>query len=167
VGSLEHELAFHVSGHVLHSMFWQNLAPDGGSEPDGVLAEVIERDFGGFEAFKRQLIKTASTIMGSGWGALVWDPVAYRLSTVQIHDHQSDITQGAVPILVLDAWEHAYYLQYQTDKARYFEAVWSLWNWHDVAARLAIVQQLDLRLHSTANGTTEPTRTDRVDHVRS
>jgi Fe-Mn family superoxide dismutase len=152
VAALERELAFHASGHVLHSMFWQNLSPRGGGEPQGALSEAIGRDFGGFEPFKRQLIKTASTIMGSGWGALVWDSVAHRLATVQIHDHQSDITQGAIPILVLDAWEHAYYLQYQTDKGAYFDAIWNLWNWSDVASRYAVVKKLDLALPSTANG---------------
>lgn len=152
VSALERELAFHVSGHVLHSMFWQNLSARGGGEPKGALAEAIQRDFGGFAPFKHQLIKAASTIMGSGWGALVWDPVAHQLTTLQIHDHQSDVTQGAVPILVLDAWEHAYYLQYKTEKAAYFDAIWNLWNWRDVETRYATVSQLDLGLVKTANG---------------
>jgi Fe-Mn family superoxide dismutase len=152
IAALERELAFHVSGHVLHSMFWQNLSARGGGTPQGALSEAIRRDFGGFEPFKRQLVEAASTIMGSGWGALVWDPVAHRLTTVQIHDHQSDVTQGAIPILVLDAWEHAYYLQYKTEKAAYFEAIWNLWNWRDVASRYAMVQTLDLGLVKTANG---------------
>jgi len=152
IAALERELAFHVSGHVLHSMFWQNLSPKGGGEPDGVLWAGILRDFGSFDSLKNELIKTASTIMGSGWGALMWDPVARRLATAQIHDHQSEVTQGAIPILVLDAWEHAYYLQYKTDKAKYFEAIWNLWNWRDVATRYALVQKIDLGLADTANG---------------
>ena len=89
--------------------------------------------------------------MGSGWAALVWDPVAHRLATLQIHDHQSDVTQGALPILVLDAWEHAYYLQYQTEKAKYFEAIWNLWNWRDVQLRYENVHKLDLGLIKSAN----------------
>jgi Fe-Mn family superoxide dismutase len=152
VAALERELAFNVSGHVLHSMFWQNLSPEGGAEPDGTLSVAIRQDFGTFELMKKQLVKTAASIMGSGWGALVWDPVARRLSTCQIHDHQSEVTQGGIPILVIDAWEHAYYLQYRTDKAKYFEAIWNLWNWRDVEARYAMVRQLDLRLSNTANG---------------
>jgi len=154
IAALERELAFHVSGHVLHSMFWQNLSGHGGGEPRGALARAIERDLGGFASFKHQLIKAASTIMGSGWAALVWDPVAHRLATLQIHDHQSDVTQGALPLLVLDAWEHAYYLQYQTDKASYFEAVWNLWNWRDVQLRYENVHHLDLGLVKSANGVT-------------
>jgi Fe-Mn family superoxide dismutase len=152
VAALERELAFHVSGHVLHSMFWQNLSPEGGGEPNGALSVAILTDFGSFDAMKAQLVKTAATIMGSGWGAIVWDPVAQRLATAQIHDHQSEVTQGGVPILVLDAWEHAYYLQYKTDKAKYFEAVWNLWNWRDVEARFSLVQKVDLGLVAAANG---------------
>jgi Fe-Mn family superoxide dismutase len=137
IGALEEALAFHVSGHVLHSIFWQNLSPKGGGEPSGDLAAAITRDFGSFESFKKQLTKAAETSMGSGWGALVWEPNAGALLTVQIHDHQSNTIQGSTPLLVLDAWEHAYYLQYQNEKAKFFEAIWNVWNWEDVAARYA------------------------------
>ena len=150
IPALEHKLAFNVSGHVLHSLFWQNLAPGAGGEPVGALAQAIERDFGGFKLFKKQLVTTASTIMGSGWAALVWDPVIERLGTTQIHDHQSEVTQASFPLLVLDAWEHAYYLQYQTEKEKYFEAIWNLWNWEDVARRLAAAQRIDVRLEGSA-----------------
>lgn len=135
IAAVEHRLAFNVSGHVLHSLFWQNLTPGGGDRPDAALAEQINRDFGSFETFKTQMVQAAATIMGSGWAALAWDPAGARLLTVQIHDHQSDITQGSVPIMVLDAWEHAYYLQYRADKTRFFEAVWRLWNWQDIGTR--------------------------------
>src|SRR4051812_13975303 len=146
IAAIEHELAFNVSGHVLHSMFWQNLSPGGGGEPSGPLLSAITRDFGGFDVFRDQLVKAASTITGSGWAALVWDPLSRRLGTTQIHDHQSEITQGGVPLLVLDAWEHAYYLQYKNEKKRFFEAVWNLWNWEDVAARYLLVERFDLAL---------------------
>jgi superoxide dismutase, Fe-Mn family len=146
IAALEHKLAFSVSGHVLHSLFWQNLAPQAGGEPQGDLARAIARDFGSFDSFKQQLVHTAASIMGSGWAALVWDPVLRRLGTLQIHDHQSEVTQGGLPLLVLDAWEHAYYLQYQTDKKRYFEAIWYLWNWNDIARRFAAAQSVDLQI---------------------
>jgi superoxide dismutase, Fe-Mn family len=116
IATLEKALAFHTSGHVLHSLFWQNLAPKAGGEPSGALGEQIKHDFGSFAAFKGQLTGAAMTIMGSGWAALAWEPVAKRLLTTQIYDHQSNINQGGVPILVLDAWEHAFYLQYVPDK---------------------------------------------------
>ena len=156
IAALEHKLAFNVSGHVLHSIFWRNLTPDGGDEPTGPLADAIKRDFGSFETFKKQLNATASTIMGSGWAALAFDPIAKRLLTTQIHDHQGEIVQGGVPILVLDAWEHAYYLQYQTDKAKFFDAVWNLWNWDDVAQRFAAAQSLDLLLPRAAPEAPQP-----------
>ena len=151
IAALEHKLAFNVSGHVLHSLFWQNLAPQAGGEPEGELARAIVRDFGSFDSFKQQLVHTASTIMGSGWAALVWDPVIQRLGTTQIHDHQSEVTQGSFPLMVLDAWEHAYYLQYQTEKGRYFEAIWNLWNWEDVAQRFSAATAVDVRLERAAD----------------
>ena len=150
IAALEQKLAFNVSGHVLHSLFWQNMTPRGGGDPQGALAQAIARDFGSFDSFKQQLVHAAARIMGSGWAALVWDPVIRRLGTTQIHDHQSEVTQGSIPLLVLDAWEHAYYLQYQTDKQRYFEAIWNVWNWSDVARRFDSAQSVDLRLEHAA-----------------
>jgi Fe-Mn family superoxide dismutase len=140
----ERELAFNISGHILHSIFCQNLDPDGGGEPTGELAQAITRDFGSFQLFQRQMTHTALTIMGSGWAALVWDPVIHRLGTTQIHDHQSEITQGGIPLMVMDGWEHAYYLQYRADKKTYFESLWHLWNWEDVERRYMLARQVDL-----------------------
>src|SRR5689334_20987745 len=112
IATLERALAFNVSGHVLHSLFWQNMAPKAGGEPTGALGDQLKSDFGNFSTFRAELTAAATTIMGSGWAALMWDPLSKRLLTAQIHDHQSEIPQGSVPILVLDAWEHAFYLQY-------------------------------------------------------
>jgi len=150
VGALEKALAFNLSGHVLHSLFWQNLTPRGGGQPDGELKAALDEHFGGFDKFKRQLNEVASTIMGSGWGALIWEPLAGKLLTTQIYDHQSNLSQGGVPILVLDAWEHAYYLQYKNQKADYFAAIWNVWNWQDVAARFATVRSLDVSIRDAA-----------------
>jgi superoxide dismutase, Fe-Mn family len=144
IAALERALSFHVSGHVLHTLFWQNLAPKAGGEPTGVLAEQIKQDFGSFQGLRAQLTNAAMTIMGSGWAALTWEPVSKRLLTVQIQDHQSQITQGGIPLLVLDAWEHAFYLQYGPDKKSFFEAVWNVWNWQDVAQRFEAARALDL-----------------------
>jgi Fe-Mn family superoxide dismutase len=146
LGALEKALAFNLSGHVLHSLVWQNLTPKGGGRPDGPLGEALKRDFGSFDKFKRQLTEVASSIMGSGWAALVWEPLGGRLLTTQIYDHQSNLSQGGIPILVLDAWEHAFYLQYQNRKVEFFEAVWNLWNWDDVAQRFRTVSGLDVSL---------------------
>jgi len=135
LGGLEKALAFHVSGHVLHSLFWKNMAPRGGGRPGGDLEAAIVRDFGSFESFKKQMTEAAGSIMGSGWAALFWEPMGRRLVVTQILDHQANVTQGGAPLLVLDAWEHAYYLQYQNRKTEFFEAVWNVWNWPDVAER--------------------------------
>ena len=137
VAALEQALAFNASGHLLHSLFWQNLAPRAGGEPTGELGKAIQRDFDGFQAFKRQLAQTAATIMGSGWAALLWDTLSKQLMVVQLHDHQSRTIQGAVPLLVLDVWEHAYYLQYENVKGDWVKAFWNVVNWPDVAARFA------------------------------
>jgi Fe-Mn family superoxide dismutase len=150
LSALQHLLSFNLSGHVLHSIFWSNLSPDGGGEPDGELLNAVKNDFGSFATFKKQLTALAASITGSGWAALVWDPIGQCLSTSQIHDHQSEILQGSTPLLVLDAWEHAYYLQYQTDKAKYFEAIWNVWNWDDVAARLRAAQRVNLSIGLTS-----------------
>ncbi|HZH04643.1 MAG TPA: superoxide dismutase [Myxococcaceae bacterium] len=146
IGALERVLAFHVSGHVLHTLFWNNLSPKGGGEPQGELAEAIKRDFGSFQALKGQLNAAVKETMGSGWGALVYEPLAQRLNTVLIHDHQSDFTVGSLPIMVLDAWEHAYYAQYHNEKAKFFDAVWNVWNWDDISKRYAAARKAEFPL---------------------
>ena len=150
LAGLEKALAFNLSGHVLHSIFWKNLTPKGGDAPSGDLARLIAKDFGSFASFKAQLTEVASTIMGSGWAALVWEPLAEKLLTCQIYDHQSNLSQGGIALMVIDAWEHAYYLQYKSQKTEFFKAVWNLWNWEDVNARLKAARQLDLRVPESA-----------------
>jgi Fe-Mn family superoxide dismutase len=144
--ALERALAFNLSGHVLHSIFWQNLSPDGGDEPRGELAEALAADFGSVKLFKDQVNAAAASVMGSGWAALVWEPLGRRLLVTQIYDHQSNLNQSGIPLLVLDAWEHAYYLQYQNRKEEFFSAVWNVWNWEDVSRRLEAARKLDLHL---------------------
>jgi superoxide dismutase, Fe-Mn family len=132
---LEKTLAFNLSGHVLHSIYWTNMAPDAGGNPGGELADAITESFGSFDGFKNQLTQATTTVQGSGWGALAWDPLGRRLMVEQIYDHQSNVGQGAIPLLVIDSWEHAFYLQYKNVKADYVTAFWQLVNWPDVAAR--------------------------------
>jgi superoxide dismutase, Fe-Mn family len=150
LAALEKALAFNLSGHILHSLFWQSMMPKGGGKPEGELAEALQRDFGGFDQFKKQLGQTAATIMGSGWAALVWEPLGGRLLTTQIYDHQSNLSQGGIPLLVIDAWEHAYYLQYENRKAEFFEAVWKVWNWTDVAERFRAARKVDVDIRNAA-----------------
>ena len=150
LAALERALAFNLSGHILHSIFWQNLTPNGGGEPVGDLLGAINMDFGGFERFRKQLTEVASTIMGSGWAALVWEPIGKRLLITQIYDHQSNLAQAGVPLMVVDAWEHAYYLQYENRKSEFFGAVWQLWNWQDISARYKSALQLKIDIGRAA-----------------
>ena len=133
---LQKTLAFNLSGHVLHSIFWTNLSPDGGEKPTGELAAAIDDNFGSFDQFKDQLSQATTTVQGSGWGSLAWDTFGERLYIEQIYDHQGNVGQSGSPLLVLDAWEHAYYLQYLNVRADYVKAMWNIVNWDDVAARL-------------------------------
>jgi Fe-Mn family superoxide dismutase len=141
---LEKTLAFNVSGHVLHSIFWKNLSPDGGEKPEGELSSAIDEYFGSFDAFKSQLTQATTTIQGSGWGVLAWEPLGQRLLIEQVYDHQGNTGQGSVPLLVFDAWEHAFYLQYKNVKADYVSALWNIVNWPDVAERLASIRSLTI-----------------------
>ncbi|MEU1619499.1 superoxide dismutase [Streptomyces sp. NPDC005722] len=132
---LEKTFAFNLSGHVLHSIFWQNLSPDGGDRPDGALADAIDEHLGGFEAFKKQLTVATASVQGSGWGVLAWEPLGKRLIVEQVYDHHGNVGQGTTPLLVFDAWEHAYYLQYKNVRPDYVTKLWDLVNWNDVVAR--------------------------------
>jgi Fe-Mn family superoxide dismutase len=143
ISMLERNLAFHVSGHVLHSVFWTNLTPDGG-EPSGALADALDHTFGGLDAFRRQMTEAAGSIQGSGWALASWEPTAGRLVVQQVHDHQGQHGQGTVPLLAIDAWEHAYYLQYENEKAKFFEAIWNVVDWDDVARRFESARTADL-----------------------
>ena len=133
---LEKNLAFHVSGHVLHSLFWTNLSPDGGDRPDGALGTALDENFGGYDAFRAQMTQAAATCQGSGWALASWEPLAGRIVVQQVYDHQGNHGQGTIPLLAIDAWEHAFYLQYENRKADFFEAIWNVINWQDVASRL-------------------------------
>ena len=131
----EREVAFHGSGHYLHSIFWTNLSPNGGGLPNGTLAEQINKDFGSFEAFQKQLSAASVAVEGSGWGVLAWDPTSEQLLVLQAEKHQDLTVWGAVPLLVMDVWEHAYYLKYQNKRAAFIEALWNIINWNDVSER--------------------------------
>jgi superoxide dismutase, Fe-Mn family len=132
---LQKTLAFNLSGHVLHSIFWKNLSPDGGEKPTGELAAAIDDNFGSFDQFKDHLSQATTTVQGSGWGSLAWDTFGEKLYIEQIYDHQGNVGQSGSPLLVLDAWEHAYYLQYLNVRADYVKAMWNIVNWDDVATR--------------------------------
>lgn len=135
LGTLEKNLAFHLGGHVNHSVFWTNMSPDGGDKPVGDLAARIDADFGSFDKFRAQFEANALGVQGSGWSVLTWDMVAQKLYIVQHFDHQGNVPICMVPLLMLDMWEHSYYLQYKNDKATFIKQWWNIVNWADVQAR--------------------------------
>jgi Fe-Mn family superoxide dismutase len=135
VNKLQKDLAFHLGGHVNHSIFWSNLSPDGGDKPTGELAAAIDDFFGSFDAFKAHYTAAAMGLQGSGWAFLAWDAVGKRLIIEQLYDQQGNIVAGTVPLLMLDMWEHAFYLDYVNVKADYVKAFWNIVNWADVQAR--------------------------------
>jgi Fe-Mn family superoxide dismutase len=146
INQLQKNLAFHLSGHVLHSLFWLNMSRHGGGEPEGELADAIKESFGSFAAMKDQLNEAGVNVQGSGWGALAWEPLRKFLVVEQVYDHQGNIGSGTVPLLVVDMWEHAYYLQYLNARGDWVKAFWNLVNWEDVSWRLRAVRCLDLAL---------------------
>lgn len=137
IRALSKNLAFNLGGHTNHSIFWKNLSPNGGGEPEGDLAKAIERDFGSFDKFKDQFSSAALGLQGSGWAVLGYDHMADRLVIEQMTDQQGQISINLTPLLMLDMWEHAFYLQYKNVKADYVKAVWNVFNWDDVAERFA------------------------------
>ena len=134
---LEKTLAFNLGGHVNHSAFWNNLSPDGGDKPTGDLATAIDADFGSFDGFQAHFTAAATTIQGPGWAILGHDRLGDRLLIHQLYDQQSQLPAGQTPIVLLDMWEHAFYLQYKNVKPDYVKAWWNVVNWADAAERFA------------------------------
>lgn len=133
---LERSLAFNLGGHLLHSIYWTNLSPDGGGDPTGRLADALGEAFGGVDAFRTLFTQVLLTTQGSGWGILGWEPLGGRLVVQQLGTHHDNHLIGTVPLLAIDVWEHAYYAQYANVRADYVSAVWQLVSWTDVARRL-------------------------------
>jgi Fe-Mn family superoxide dismutase len=125
----------HGGGHFNHSLFWKVMAPGAGGSPSGTLAAAIDKTFNGLPGFQEQFSSAAANLFGSGWTWLVAD-ASKRLSIVTAPNQDNPISQGLVPILGLDVWEHAYYLKYQNRRPDYIAAFWNVVNWKQVAANL-------------------------------
>ena len=137
VAGVERALAFHLGGHTNHSIFWTNMSPDGGDKPVGALATAIDQNFGSFDKFQAHFTANANAIFGSGWSILAWDTIGQKLIIVQLYDQQGNVPVGLIPLLMLDMWEHAFYLQYKNVKADYVKAWWNVVDWANVSARFA------------------------------
>ncbi|AIJ26332.1 MULTISPECIES: superoxide dismutase [Amycolatopsis] len=132
---LETTLAFNLAGHANHVVWWKILSPEGGDKPTGELASAIDEAFGSFDKFQAQFNAVATTIQGNGWAALSWDPIGKTLITQQLRDHHNNLILPTVPILLVDVWEHAFYLDYKNVKADYVKALWNVYNWGEISKR--------------------------------
>jgi len=137
IKALSRALAFHGSGHVLHTLYWHSMKPGAKGEPAGALRKALERDFSSLEAFKAQFLAATKEVEASGWGLLAYEPTGKRLVVLQVEKHQNLTIWGVVPLLVCDVWEHAYYVQYQNRRADYVDNFFKLIDWPAVAERYA------------------------------
>jgi superoxide dismutase, Fe-Mn family len=138
----EREAAFHGSGHYLHTIFWEIMNPRGGGKPKGELLAQIEKDFGSYDLFKKHFSEAAKKVEGVGWAILVWSPRSRRLEILQAERHQFLTQWDTIPLLVLDVWEHAYYLQYKNDRGKYVDQWWNVVYWPNVEKRFAEAKKL-------------------------
>ncbi|WP_428908978.1 superoxide dismutase [Niallia sp. Krafla_26] len=136
------ELAFHGSGHYLHTIFWNNMRPNGGGQPSRILLREMDKYFGSFEAFKKHFSEAAKAVEGVGWAILVWSPRSRHLEILQSERHMLLTQWDTIPLLALDVWEHAYYLQYKNNRAQYVDNWWNLVNWKDVEERFLKARQI-------------------------
>lgn len=138
----ERELAFNGAGHFNHVLFWENMCPAAESgAPEGSLLDQINKDFGSVEKMKAQFGAASKKVEGSGWGMLVWSTIGQHLVTVAVENHQKNFPITAIPVLVLDVWEHAYYLNYQNARGSYVDNFWTIVNWKNVASNLELAKK--------------------------
>ncbi|MEM3731789.1 MAG: superoxide dismutase [Candidatus Bathyarchaeia archaeon] len=132
------ELSFNIGGHLLHSLFWENLAPagKGGGKPGGSLEDVLIKEFGSFERFKKEFTQAAVSVEGSGWAALTFCKQTARPILMQIEKHNLNVYPTFRILMILDVFEHAYYIDYKNERAKFVEAFWSIVNWDEVNRRL-------------------------------
>lgn len=138
----ERELAFNGAGHYLHTLFWETMSPQGGGAATGAIGEQIARDFGSYDAFKKQFSQAAEKVEGGGWAILVWSPRSHRLEILQAEKHQNLSQWDVIPLLPLDVWEHAYFLKHQSKRADYIQNWWNVVNWPYVNERFEQAREL-------------------------
>ena len=136
------ELSFQIGGHLLHSLFWNNLAPAGTTnESNKLLIDYIENEFGSFERLKKEFTQAALSVEGSGWAALTFDKQTNRLIIMQIEKHNINIYPSFQILMILDVFEHAYYIDYKNERAKFIEAFWNIVNWDEVNKRFEELQE--------------------------
>jgi Fe-Mn family superoxide dismutase len=141
IKALERALAFHGSGHVLHTLYWNSMSPGGGGQPDGDLLAAIVGSFGSLDGFRKHFSAATKNAEASGWGILAYEPLGQRLVVLAAESHQQMGLHGTVPLLCCDVWEHAYYLRYKNDRGTYVDKWWDVVDWKQAAARLATAKR--------------------------
>ncbi len=141
VNKLQKDLAFNLAGHINHTVFWENLSPDGGDKPVGELAAAVDDSFGSFDRFRAHFTAAALGIQGSGWAVLAWESLGRKLIIEQLYDHQGNLAAATVPLLLLDMWEHAFYLDYLNVKPDYVKAFWNIVDWENVSNRFTTARE--------------------------
>ncbi|MGV4966087.1 superoxide dismutase [Priestia aryabhattai] len=138
----EREAAFHGSGHYLHTIFWEIMSPEGGGRPRRQLLQQLQKDFGSYEKFMMHFSQAAKKVEGVGWAILVWSPRSRKLEVLQAERHQLLTQWDTIPLLVLDVWEHAYYLQYKNERDPYVDNWWKIIYWPNVEKRFEAARML-------------------------
>jgi len=134
--SMLKSLSWNIAGHHLHSMFWSNLAPQGkGGKQSKALLDAINKDFGSFDRFKKEFTQAAGSVEGSGWAALTYCKLTGRLLIMQIEKHNMNVIPSYPVLLVIDVFEHAYYIDYKNDRAKFIEGFWNIVGWDEVSKR--------------------------------
>ena len=145
IAGLERALAFNVSGHGLHSLFWESMSPEFEQTPSGSVAAAIDDAFGSYDKYLDRFKGALTTIQGSGWALLMWEPIAEELQIVQVQNHDGALLIGATPILAADGWEHAYYVDYRNDKVKWADAFTHITDWAATSKRFdAIAKSVKL-----------------------
>lgn len=140
--SLAKDLSWNIGGHIMHSLFWENMAPagkGGGGAPKGPFADAIAAEFGSFERFRKEFAQTASSVEGSGWAALTFCKKTRRPIIMQVEKHNTNVYPSYRILMVLDVFEHAYYIDYRNDRAKFIENFWTIVNWEKVGERFTKV----------------------------
>jgi superoxide dismutase, Fe-Mn family len=143
IKALLKDISFNIGGHMLHTTFWENMGPSGkggGGAPGGAAADMINMGFGSFERFKKEFTMAASTAEGSGWAALAIHPCIDRPLIMQIEKHNVNVYPNFQILMVLDVWEHAYYVDYKNERPKFIEAFWNVVNWEKVNKNLSLVK---------------------------
>jgi len=140
VKSTAKSLSYNLGGHILHSLFWKNMAPEGKTGNAGQFGKILEDEFGSPQSFKDEFIKSATKVEGSGWAVLVYDQLIKKLMILQVEKHNLFLAPTLPILMAVDVWEHAYYVDYQNERGKFLEMFWNIINWKEIDRRFGLVK---------------------------